>query len=37
MSMIVEHGTVRLAPSGLDVAGVQPSPLLETCLVFMVK
>lgn len=32
MSMIVEHGTVRLAPSGLDVAGVQPSPLLETCL-----
>lgn len=32
MTMIVEHNAVRLAPLSLNVAGTQPSPLLETCL-----
>ncbi|WP_034873649.1 hypothetical protein [Bifidobacterium moukalabense] len=32
MAMIMERNTVRLAPSSLNIAGVQASPLLETCL-----
>ncbi|WP_171001944.1 hypothetical protein [Bifidobacterium moukalabense] len=32
MAMIMERNTVRLAPSSLNIAGAQASPLLETCL-----